>query len=123
MAFLFSMRSAPLSRVHRRDRSSGTLPTITEDDGFSPVDQGGLAAVKLNYDTSHAIKDYTWSEFDRSPSLRRPTVSSDNKFLGKFRAERGGWKRLAFILSLVLLCIAGLVVGLVLGLRRRGDSR
>lgn len=125
MAFLFSMRSVPLAKVHRRDWSAGTLPAIAEDsdDLFSSVSSRsqGPAGAMRSYDDRHKFNG-SWSEFDRSPSLEKPTIPSRKLFLGEFRAKRGGWKRVAFILLLALLCIVGLVVGLVLGLRRHNSN-
>jgi hypothetical protein len=40
----------------------------------------------------------------------------------KHIAKRGGWLRLALIALIALLCIVGLVVGLVIGLRNKHNS-
>jgi hypothetical protein len=40
---------------------------------------------------------------------------SNNKYI----ARRGGWKRLALLALIAILCIVALIVGLVVGLRKR----
>jgi hypothetical protein len=40
----------------------------------------------------------------------------------KHIAKRGGWKKLLVISIIAALCIVGLVVGLVFGLRNRNKS-
>ena len=141
MAFIFTMRSTPVSRMRRPDPGSpSTLPSIAEDiPSFNsprsppPVPPRawnrpehkvfGLGAPpRLNSEKSPP----EYSQFD-STGVEGPNGEKlsdvrkavhDNKHI----ARRGGWRRLALIALIAILCIVALVVGLVVGLRNKHNS-
>jgi len=140
MAFIFSMRSTPVGSMHRRDPASGsTLPPISEDgSSFSePREPPAIpprarnrpphkifalgASPKLNYEGgppaySHFDEDVEGPNGEKLADVRKGI--SNNKHI----ARRGGWKRLALIALIAIFCIVGLIVGLVVGLRKRNSN-
>lgn len=126
--------------MHRRDpNSTSSLPPI-EEDGTSfasptapPVPPRawnrpaytvfGLG-VPQRLDFDRSLPEY--SQFDSS-GVEGPhgeKLSDVRKGINnnKHIAKRGGWRRLALIALIVILCFVVLVLGLVFGLRNRHNS-
>ncbi|KAI9744461.1 MAG: hypothetical protein M1818_001990 [Claussenomyces sp. TS43310] len=114
---------SPLSR-YRRDLSGNTLPAISEDDSDSRSSvpsrspPGGKQAGPLRFSPAHTPPGMAVAFSDTSS-----TLNGDEKGLGlrnnEHIAKRGGWKRLALIALIVILCLVALIVGLVVGLTNR----
>jgi hypothetical protein len=140
MAFIFAMRSTPVGSMHRRDPASGsTLPAISED-GSSFLESrepppipprasnrprhkifASGAPPKLNYEGSPPA--YTHFDVDvEGPNGEKLADVRKGILNNKHIARRGGWKRLALIALIATLCIVGLIVGLVVGLRKRNSN-
>ncbi|KAG4435272.1 hypothetical protein IFR05_009232 [Cadophora sp. M221] len=142
MAFIFIMRSTSVSSMHRREpQSTGSLPAISED-GASflepryppPVPPRAWnrpghknsafgAPPALNFDGSPP----PYTHFDSSTEVEGPRgekLSDLRRGLenNKHIAKRGGWKRLAITAVVSILCLVGLVVGLVVGMRENKKS-
>jgi len=128
------MRQATVGSAHRRDSSAtGTLPAILEDgnDSSPPIP----AKAQHRPATSRfVVGDQGHDLFDSSPSPPAYSALSgivgpngekleevrENRFLNnKHIAKRGGWRRLCFIAVIAIICIVGLVVGLVVGLKKK----
>jgi hypothetical protein len=131
MAFIFSMRSTPVGSMHRRDPASGsTLPPISEDGSSIPPRAWNRpphkifalgAPPKLNCEGSPPV----YSHFDvdvEGPNGEKLADVRKGISNNKHIARRGGWKRLALIALIAILCIVGLIVGLVVGLRKRNSN-
>ncbi|KAI6713555.1 hypothetical protein JHW43_003910 [Diplocarpon mali] len=140
MAFIFTMRSTPIGSMHRRDpRSAGSLPAISED-GVSFLDPRQPPPVPPRAFNRPESKQYAFGappgmsfngsppryiHYDKSADGQSPSgeTLSDRRKRGvtdsKYFVKRGGWKRLAVIVIVVISCLVGLIVGLVFGLRNR----
>lgn len=142
MAFIFTMRSTPVgSSMHRRDPNSvSSLPPIEEDGASFAVPRDpppvpprawnrpahkvfGLGSPpRLNFERSPP----EYSQFDSTgvegPHGEKLSDVRKGIYNNKHIAKRGGWRRLALIALISILCIVGLVVGLVVGLRHRHSS-
>ena len=128
MAFLFSMRSTPLNAGHRRQRSAGTLPAISEDSSdFAPPlphhipDRPAGWGSPTLYNGSNTSDPFK-SDSDSSPSLEKPVEPPRTSGFRRYVTKRGGWWRLTLISLLIVLCLVGLIVGLVVGLRNRSQN-
>src|SRR5271170_4915164 len=126
MAFIFTMHS------HRRDMpSTGTLPAISEDGQDFAITPDPRA----NPRTPPARPP--WARNPIASPLSYKSISSDGrgsdidhdkeKHLASLRnnpsiAKRGGWRRLALIALVAVLCLVGLIVGLVVGMRNQNNS-
>lgn len=141
MAFIFTMRSTPVGSSHRREPNSmSSLPPIDEDgSSFNsprippPVPPRawnrpahkvfGLGSPpRLNFEGSppeYSQFDSTGVEGPHGEKLNDVRKGISNN---KHIAKRGGWKRLAVLALIAMLCIVGLVVGLVVGLRNKHSS-
>ncbi|TVY83482.1 hypothetical protein LSUE1_G002711 [Lachnellula suecica] len=138
MSFIFTMRNAPKSSIHRRENS---LPAISEDSASfnNPRDPPAVPPrawnrpsdkhfalgrpPRFNYETSPPPYGSSEEEGpldgengEKLAELRRGVVNN------KHIAKRGGCWRLLIIGIIVALCIVGLVVGLVVGLRNRDNK-
>jgi hypothetical protein len=145
MAFIFTMRSTPVGSMHRRDISSaGSLPVISEDGRLSltfssddppdtppvpprawnrPADKRfGLGTPRSYFEGSPPA----YSHFDavgiEGPNGEKLADVRKGIYNNKHVAKRGGWKRLALIALIAILCMVALVVGLVVGLRNRSHN-
>jgi hypothetical protein len=139
MAFIFTMHS------RRRDMSTvGVLSAISEDGNDLDIQSAAMGAGGKNTYTSMRattgmapMTTRPWARIQNSDSPRSYFAMSDasgsdtdheqEKRLAELRenpqiAKRGGWKRLAVAALLTILCIVGLVVGLVMGLNKRNNS-
>ena len=140
MAFIFTMHS------NRRDMpSTGTLPAISEDGQDFAI----LPDPRAKPRTPPARPP--WARNPVASPLSYKSISSDGsgsgsasasgsgsgsgsetdhekeKHLASLRnnpsiAKRGGWRRLAFITLVAALCLVGLIVGLVVGMRAQNNS-
>lgn len=119
------------STSHRRDHSQSTsLPAISEDsaDFIAPP----VPVAPSRYNVQSQLRDNprigspvngAYSSFSDTSSLGGTTKIGEEKVVGirdnEQIAKRGGWKRLALIALVVTICLVGLIVGLVVGLRNR----
>jgi hypothetical protein len=121
MAFIFATRSTPTPNgsMHRRDLSStGALSAILED-GDDPAPPVPLRAqnrplnkhFELGTPPKHNFERpppaYSYFDGIKGPNGEKLADLRNNKHI----ARRGGWKRLALIALIVVLCLVGLVVG------------
>jgi hypothetical protein len=127
--------------MHRREPSSlSSLPAISEDSASfvatreaPPVPprawnrpshkQFGLVAPPvLSFDRSLPA----YNQFDdtglEGPNGEKLVELRNGIGSNKHIAKRGGWKRLALIALIAILCIIALVVGLVVGLRKKNSG-
>ncbi|CZR55040.1 uncharacterized protein PAC_04926 [Phialocephala subalpina] len=141
MAFIFTMRSTGSSgSMHRRDPASGSsLPAISEDSAsfLEPRAPPAIPERALNrpstriwalgappihaYDSPppyNRFDDVFGPNGEKLSDVRRQKGIRDKKWF----AKRGGWKRLALIALVVILCIVALGVGLGVGLTRKHSS-
>jgi hypothetical protein len=120
------------------------LPVISEDGNdfmIAPTPMGagvnGMNKMPMRTTaTANSMTTKPWAKVQNSDSPRSYMSMSDasgsdtdhemEKRLNELRenpqiAKRGGWRRLALVAGIMVLCIAGLVAGLVVGLKRNNS--
>lgn len=94
------------------------LPAIQEDGDGAP-------APPIPFKAQHRQNRHRFSwappkhSFEKSPPAYASLEKVDHLRTIPQIAKRGGWKRLCLIGSVVVLCLVGLIVGLVVGLRKK----
>jgi hypothetical protein len=149
MAFIFTMRSTPLSSSHRRNPSNTTsLPAIDEDNAsflsnstkppvppraaHRPIGNGrysgggfgvGSAQGWIDSDAGSDPPSYNTSDDGRGEK-ERDRFAELRRGVEENRhiSKRGGWRRLLLLLLLLLVIGIALGVGLGVGLKRRSGA-
>ncbi|KAI8631047.1 hypothetical protein F5Y19DRAFT_20074 [Xylariaceae sp. FL1651] len=121
-----------MSMSSRRSRSRGVMPAIAEDDydSNSPgiprrssrraVPNSATNKSKHSYLGYHPPPPYSANTPSTTSTPLSPPPPKDTR--PGWYVKRGGWFRLTLLGFLTLIVVAALVVGLVLGLRRKGHS-
>ncbi|CZS95296.1 hypothetical protein WAI453_011276 [Rhynchosporium graminicola] len=144
MSFMFPVRATSgSSSMHRRDpQSAGSLPAISEDGSsfLEPRDAPPVPERAWNrppyknsaLGTPPSLKSGgsppPYTHFDSSKDeLQAPEGDKLTQLRGRLEnnkhiSKRGGWKRLAIIAAIVILCLVGLIVGLAVGLRNKHNG-
>jgi hypothetical protein len=138
--------NASIMKIRRAVSLSSSLPAISEDGDFIEPRGGApsagsstpaIPARSLRRNSNRNLSAVGRSRFlyqDNPPSYWEDDNSIDGKdpekvsrwrtevINNKHVAKRGGWLRLCLVVVVLLFCIAGLVVGLVFGLKKKGHK-
>jgi hypothetical protein len=141
MSFIFTMRSTSNSARSRTAAVASTLPAISEDSNAPLADPRTAPPIPLRASNRPAHKYFALGapprhSYNRPPAYNHSSLGEEGEgpnseklaaarqvvLNNKHIAKRGGWKKLLVLGIVAALCIVGLVVGLVFGLRNRHKS-
>jgi hypothetical protein len=132
------MRSTSNSARSRTAAAASTLPAISEDSNASVAES---PPIPLRASNRPAHKHFALGtpprhSYNSPPAYNHSSIDDEGDgtnaeklaaarqvvLNNKHIAKRGGWKKLLVLGIVAALCIVGLVVGLVFGLRNRHKS-
>jgi len=139
MAFIFTMRSAPVGNHRRNPSAPNSLPAIDEDNASFITDSTKVPPVPpraVNRPNRYAAGFGTgtaqgWMDTDSEPPSYDDIKHGKGEKFAELRREwgenrhiskRGGWKRLLLLLLLLLVLGIALGVGLGVGLKKRSSG-